>query len=151
MFRLWSAVWGSPYDVRLSTSPGALTPSGCGRSDGVLSRRMPTMTELTKADRGYDAKFQQERRRWAKRVDRGLMVQCACDQHRPRCRLHLGRCPVIITKGIAFDLGHHDQDRSLALAPECRGCNRSAGADASNKPPIVKIIPMSRPATAQRW
>lgn len=62
--------------------------------------------------RGYDRKHEAERRRWAPKVDAGL-VNCA-------------RCGEPLEPGRDWDLGHTD-DRTDWTGPEHRSCNRSAG------------------------
>jgi hypothetical protein len=62
--------------------------------------------------RGYGRSHEAERKRWAPRVDAGL-VDCA-------------RCGQRIEPGRPWDLGHND-DRTGWSGPEHRVCNRRAG------------------------
>lgn len=62
--------------------------------------------------RGYDIRHQQERARWAPKVDAGL-VDCA-------------RCGERLQAGRPWDLGHSD-DRLTWTGPEHQTCNRRAG------------------------
>ena len=64
--------------------------------------------------RGYGHAHQQERQRWAPKVDAGL-VDCA----RPECRK-----PIL--PGQAWQLGHTD-DRTAWSGPEHSYCNLAAG------------------------
>ncbi len=98
--------------------------------------------------RGYGGRHQAERAAYAKRIQAGLQIICACQ--RLDCPHHRGRCQVVIKKGMAWDLGHDDADRTRYTGPECVPCNRSAGARASNKP-VIQSMPVVRPATASRW
>jgi hypothetical protein len=70
------------------------------------------MARATTAQRGYGIRHQNERARWAPRVDAGL-VDCA-------------RCGEPLEPGRPWDLGHND-DRSAWTGPEHRACNRKAG------------------------
>lgn len=62
--------------------------------------------------RGYDRRHDLERRRWAPKVDAGL-VNCA-------------RCHQPLEPGRPWDLGHND-DRTGWSGPEHVTCNRRAG------------------------
>lgn len=66
------------------------------------------------AARGYGWAHETERRRWAPKVDAGL-VDC-------------WRCGQPIEPGRPWDLGHDDDDRTKYRGPEHRTCNRRAGA-----------------------
>lgn len=66
----------------------------------------------TTPQRGYGYRHQQERKRWAPKVEAGL-VDCA------RCRSPIGSDQV-------WQLGHTD-DRTAWSGPEHRFCNESAG------------------------
>lgn len=63
-------------------------------------------------DRGYDAAHKRQRRRWAPKVEAGL-VDCA-------------RCHLPILPGTPWDMGH-DDDRTTWTGPEHAACNRGAG------------------------
>jgi hypothetical protein len=71
------------------------------------------MARPTTAQRGYGAKHQAERARWAPKVDAGL-VDCA-------------RCNQRLEPGRDWDLGHDDNDRTIWTGPEHVTCNRKAG------------------------
>jgi hypothetical protein len=97
--------------------------------------------------RGYGADHQGERKRYAKLQAAGVTLTCR-------------RCGGAIHPGQAWDLGHHDHDRTLPARPEhrhrtlhCVG-NRSAGASKGNRQRgrrrVTKVIVL-RPATAKRW
>jgi hypothetical protein len=66
--------------------------------------------------RGYGTQHQTLRKTWAPLVEQGA-VTCP-------------RCARPITPGQAWDLGHHDTDRTRYTGPEHQRCNRAAGADA---------------------
>jgi hypothetical protein len=67
----------------------------------------------TRQARGYGRAHDAERKRWAPKVDAGL-VDCA-------------RCHQPIEPGRPWDLGHTD-DRTTWTGPEHTTCNRRAGA-----------------------
>ena len=71
------------------------------------------MRVLSKEQRGYGAKHQNLRQSWQHRFDHGAVVACA-------------RCGRPIFKGMAWDLGHDDHDRSRYTGPEHVKCNRGA-------------------------
>lgn len=74
----------------------------------------------TKAERGYGADFQRQRRAWQQRIDNGQRVTC-------------WRCGAELT-GRGWHLGHDDDDRDVIRGPECVGCNLSAaGRSVSNR------------------
>lgn len=81
-------------------------------------------------DRGYDARHQRERAGYQQQMESGATFQCVCE--RERCTKHDGRCPTIITKSVAWDLGHNE-DRSDWTGVECVPCNRSEGGKNGNK------------------
>ena len=68
----------------------------------------------TRQERGYDAKHDRRRRRWAARVASGG-VQC-------------GRCGRPILSNEPWDLSHPGDDKSIEPVPWCRSCNRSYAA-----------------------
>jgi hypothetical protein len=70
------------------------------------------MTAGTTA-RGYGTSHQRERKRWAPKVDAGLVDCRRCDQP--------------IEPGRPWDLGHPDDACPKPKAPEHRVCNRRAG------------------------
>lgn len=73
----------------------------------------------TTTARGYGASHQRERARWQKVID---TQGATC-----------WRCHTPIPPGSRrWDLGHHDHDRSVYMGPECRTCNRAAGARKGN-------------------
>lgn len=77
--------------------------------------RCPTHTRQrdrargTKAERGYGADFQRQRRTWQHRIDNGERVTC-------------WRCGAVLV-GRAWHLGHDDNNRNIIRGPECIGCN----------------------------
>jgi hypothetical protein len=71
----------------------------------------------TTGQRGYGRSHEAERKRWAPRVDAGL-VDCA-------------RCREPIEPGRPWDLGHN-AERTAWTGPEHRVCNRRAGAVTAN-------------------
>lgn len=78
---------------------------------------MPRLASTTA--RGYGAAHQAERKRWAKVIE----------TYGHRC----WRCHRMIVAGMAWDLGHDDNDRSRYQGPEHRHCNRSAGGRKGNR------------------
>lgn len=71
--------------------------------------------------RGYDRTYDLARKRWAPRVEAGLV-----DCHAPTCLMPARR----IHLGAAWDLGH-DEQRHIR-GPEHSVCNRSAGGKAAH-------------------
>lgn len=69
------------------------------------------LTRLGATARGYGSEHKKERRRWADRVNAGV-VDCA-------------RCGERIPAGALWDLGHVDGDKSRYAGPEHRKCNRA--------------------------
>jgi hypothetical protein len=69
------------------------------------------MLQAKTAARGYGAQHQQKRRVWARRIAAGEPVSCA-------------RCGWPILKGMLWDLGHVDGDKSRYNGPEHQKCNR---------------------------
>lgn len=79
-------------------------------------------TNTTQAGYGYT--FQRLRKAWAARVARGE-VTCW------RCGRLIQSTLILDPDGryrSSWDLGHHDEDRSVVVGPEHRRCNRSAAA-----------------------
>lgn len=70
------------------------------------------MAKASTKDRGYHGRHDRERRRWAPRVNAGL-VDC-------------WRCGRPIEPGADWDLGHNE-DRTGWEGPEHPRCNRSVG------------------------
>ena len=68
----------------------------------------------TRQQRGYDAKHDAERKRWAPIVATGA-VKC-------------WRCQVLLEPDEPWDLGHDDHDRSIYRGPECVRCNRATAS-----------------------
>jgi hypothetical protein len=64
--------------------------------------------------RGYGTKHQRLRRMWQRRLDSGETISCA-------------RCGLSIMRGMRWDLGHDDHDRSRYSGQEHERCNRRAG------------------------
>lgn len=71
----------------------------------------------TRQQRGYNAKYDRDRKWWKVRVDLGL-VEC-------------WRCSAPLKPGAPFHLGHDDNDRTIVKGPECPACNLSAAGKAS--------------------
>lgn len=71
--------------------------------------------------RGYGHRHRQLRRKWQTRIDRGGVTCWRCGE------------PIPPNDPEAWDLGHNDHDRSIYEGPECRACNRRAGAKAANR------------------
>jgi hypothetical protein len=69
--------------------------------------------------RGYGAKHQALRKKVAITVKAGRAVCWRCGQ------------PIL--PGMLWDLGHDDYDRTVYRGPECRRCNRAAGARKGNR------------------
>lgn len=69
--------------------------------------------------RGYGSAHQRQRKAIAAKLKAGAVLTC-------------WRCGGALVQGMAWDLGHDDQDRSLYRGPEHRKCNRSAGARMGN-------------------
>lgn len=72
----------------------------------------------TKKERGYDARFQELRRRAVDQVEAGG-VSC-------------WRCGQPIPPGSPFDMGHDDRDRTIIRGPEHPRCNRSAAGKSAH-------------------
>ena len=108
-----------PKAMRVCPKPGCpeLTPGGlCLTHRAEHERRRGTRQQ-----RGYDAAYDRERKRWAPKVA-AVTVHC----HAPVCiepaRLILPHQP--------WDLGHDEQRR--IRGPEHASCNRSAGGRAAH-------------------
>lgn len=76
----------------------------------------------TRQQRGYDAAYDEARRKWKPQVEAGLI-----DCHAPTCLMPIRR----ILLGAPWDLGH-DDDRRIIRGPEHRRCNRAAGGKAAH-------------------
>jgi hypothetical protein len=89
--------------------------------------------------RGYGTQHQTLRKTWAPLVEQGA-VTCP-------------RCARPITPGQAWDLGHHDTDRTRYTGPEHQRCNRAAGAVKGNRSPLRRRrrTTITQPSTALRW
>jgi len=74
----------------------------------------------TQRERGYDAGFVAERKRWQARLNTGALILC----WRPKCRRRIDR--------ERWHLGHDDHDRTLIRGPECPPCNLAAAARKAN-------------------
>jgi hypothetical protein len=84
-------------------------------------------------DRGYGYRHQQERKRWAPRVEAGLEF----------CR----RCHLPILAGQAWDLDHSDLDRTRYLGPSHRRCNRAT----AGRPGRRKVRRWPRRSQSRQW
>lgn len=62
--------------------------------------------------RGYGNAHQRRRREFQRRLDAGEVFTCS-------------RCGRVIARGMPWDLGHHDIDKTLPTQPEHRRCNRA--------------------------
>jgi hypothetical protein len=82
------------------------------------------MSPDMRRDPRYGTNHDAQRAHFAKLIKRGHILQCQCI--RPDCN-HIGQCPTMIGLGSLWDLGHNDSGYGYN-GPECRGCNRSAGA-----------------------
>ena len=83
----------------------------------VTHTRAKDKARGSRQQRGYDARHDAERKRWAKVIAR-VPVPCA-------------RCGQPITAGMAWHLDHTD-DRAGYLGPSCAPCNLSAGGKAAH-------------------
>lgn len=63
---------------------------------------------------GYDSEHQRRRKAFADQIEQDGGVLC----WRPQCKQ-----PIL--PGMAWDLGHDDDDRSIVRGPEHRSCNRA--------------------------
>ena len=88
---------------KLIPHPG---PSRCRKH-----RRQRERDRGTRQERGYDAAHDRLRKKWLPKVRAGR-VACA-------------RCGHTIRPGQRWDLGHHDNDRSVYTGPEHEACNRA--------------------------
>jgi hypothetical protein len=77
------------------------------------------------AERGYGKAHRRLREEWAPSVGRGE-VACA-------------RCGHLIAPGVAWDLGHHDLDRSVYVGPEHSKCNRGASMKRTNRRRVRRV------------
>jgi hypothetical protein len=77
----------------------------------------------TRQQRGYDAAYDRERKRWAPKV-----AACTVHCHAPVCLMTSGR---LILPHQPWDLGH--DDRRHIRGPEHAVCNRSAGGKAAHR------------------
>lgn len=104
--------------LRPCSEPGCPALIPAGRSRCPDHTRQHDRARGTRQQRGYDATYDRERRRWEPRVARGL-VDCT-------------RCGQRIQPGQPWDLGHSD-DRTRITGPEHRACNRSAAGRAAHQ------------------
>jgi hypothetical protein len=81
-------------------------------------------------NRGYGAQHQALRKQWAQ-VVLGGGVQCR-------------RCGRAIEPWMAWDLGHHDLDRSLPCSPEHRRCNRGTSGRRAGRRRVERVDPPAR-------
>lgn len=78
-------------------------------------------------ERGYGTAHQRERARWQRKLDSGLVIECA--------RAVIGECKHpedLIDATTRWDLGHSD-DRTEWTGPEHVDCNRRAGGANGNR------------------
>lgn len=88
----------------------------------------------TTGQRGYGRSHEAERRRWAPKVDAGL-VDCA-------------RCGEPLEPGRPWDLDH-DDDRGTYRGPAHRTCNRRAGQ--ANSTLVAKATRKAGVHTSREW
>lgn len=81
------------------------------------------MARASTSERGYGAKHQALRRRWAPVVKRGEAVCARCGKWIP-ADPSVVRCPRCGRFHLGWDLGHDDRDRSVWSGPEHECCNR---------------------------
>ena len=86
----------------------------------------------------YGTQHDQARRQIRAQLNLGASFRCSCQ--RLDCPNHVGQCPTIIDRFSEWDLGHTD-DGLAYQGPECRPCNRAAGARASNGQLLTDIVP----------
>lgn len=95
--------------MKVCSIPGC--PNLQAESKCAEHRREAEQARGSRQQRGYGAEHEAERKRWAPLVATGN-VKC-------------WRCGEFIPPGAAWDLGHHDTDRTKYRGPECVGCNRA--------------------------
>lgn len=105
--------------LRVCAEPGCPELGEGRRCDAHASQR--EVARGRRQARGYDATYDQARRRWKPRVDAG-QVDC----HAPTCLAPIRR----ILPGEDWDLGHDDARH--IRGPEHQLCNRSAGGKAAH-------------------
>jgi hypothetical protein len=91
-------------------------------------------TRPTTGQRGYGLRHKQERLKWTKRVNAGL-VNCA-------------RCQEPIEAGSSWDLGHNDE-RTGWTGPEHASCNRRAGG--SNGAKVANALRGKQVRQSRAW
>ena len=75
----------------------------------------------TRAERGYGAEHEALAREYQQRMDQGERFTCwRCDK------------PLGARRGIDWQLGHDDQDRSKYRGPECPPCNLATSGRSSH-------------------
>ena len=87
-------------------------------------------------ERGYGYNHQLIRRRWQERIDSGEEVRC-------------WRCGRLIVPGMAWDLGHDDNDRGVYRGPECVHGNRKAGGAKGGR--VVQAKRRRQSGNSQQW
>lgn len=89
---------------------------------------------MTKRAARYGTKHDKARAQIQTQLNRGAIIRCSCA--RPECthpypaQLPLTQCGTLIDRFTLWDLGHDDQGLGYR-GPECRPCNRAAGARAA--------------------
>ena len=106
-----------PRAKKVCTQPGCAQPTA--KSYCTTHTRERDKARGTKAERGYGADYQAERKRWATHVATGNV----------RC----WRCGELLPANSPFHLGHDDDNRSVIRGPEHPRCNLSAAGKASHR------------------
>ena len=95
--------------MRVCAEPGC--PELQPESRCLEHRRQGERKRGTRQQRGYGAEHDRLRADYQRRMDKGERFTC-------------WRCTKPIDPA-SWDLGHHDQDRSIYRGPECVSCNRA--------------------------
>lgn len=103
---------------RVCPTPGCPTLIGPDQRTCADCARARDKARGTRQDRGYDANYDRERKRWKRILD---------SQPWP-----CWRCRQLIFPGFPWHLGHSD-DRTVIQGPECPSCNLSAAGKASHR------------------
>ena len=106
-----------PRAKKVCAQPGCPQPAGA--SYCTEHTRARDKARGTKAQRGYGADYQAQRRRWVAKVAQGNVCCWRCQQP--------------LASGALFHLGHDDDDRSIIRGPECPRCNLSAAGKAAHR------------------
>lgn len=104
--------------MKVCTQPGCPTIGNWTRGRCPIHERARDKQRGTRAQRGYDAAYDRERKAWQARLDHGERLTC-------------WRCGNPIDPA-AWHLGHDDHDRTVIHGPECPPCNLSAAGRISH-------------------